>query len=184
VTIPGAGSTVVTTVQAGGVATTIITVTYTTVCPTDRNQLTVTETCITMPYIPCARCPNRGVPAVPMATITEQCNHCGRHGEDVVTLTCPQAVVSPSPAAPTGPSPYAPGSGSGSGSGGQNQNPGGGAQSQPGAQGVTPPAPTAVPTAPVISNPPIVVTAGGAKNTALWSILAAVTGVWALLAML
>ncbi|KAB5577974.1 hypothetical protein GE09DRAFT_536426 [Coniochaeta sp. 2T2.1] len=103
--LPDGTSTTTSTISSGvlppvtGIATTIITVTYTTVCPTNPASLVLTETCVTLPYYPCQRCANHGIPTVEMITTAVNCMACGHNGEDRVTLTVPKAGASASPAA-------------------------------------------------------------------------------------
>lgn len=74
--------------------TTAVTVTFTTICPTDAGQLVTLEyyTTLTTTQQPCRLC-TATTPAVPMTTCTETCDACGPRGESTVTLTVPAAVA-------------------------------------------------------------------------------------------
>ncbi|KAI0555480.1 glycoside hydrolase family 16 protein [Xylaria curta] len=73
--------------------TSAVTVTYTTICPTDAGKLMTLEYYTTLTtQQPCRLC-TAATPAVPMTTCTETCNACGPHGESTVTLTVPAAVA-------------------------------------------------------------------------------------------
>ncbi|TRX93114.1 hypothetical protein FHL15_005982 [Xylaria flabelliformis] len=73
--------------------TSAVTVTYTTICPTDAGKLMTLEYYTTLTtQQPCRLCSAK-TPAVPMTTCTETCNACGPHGESTVTLTVPAAVA-------------------------------------------------------------------------------------------
>ncbi|KAI8632159.1 glycoside hydrolase family 16 protein [Xylariaceae sp. FL1651] len=74
--------------------TSAVTVTFTTICPTDAARLITLEYRTTLTAAPAPA--NRLVltaPAVPMTTCTETCSACGPHGESTVTLTVPEAVA-------------------------------------------------------------------------------------------
>ncbi|KAI0404332.1 glycoside hydrolase family 16 protein [Xylaria palmicola] len=78
--------------SAGGpsaVVASAVTVTYTTICPTDAGRL------VTLEYRTTVRAggPCAATPAVPMTTYGAACDACGRHGESTVTLTVPAAVA-------------------------------------------------------------------------------------------
>ncbi|XDG07103.1 hypothetical protein ABKA04_006718 [Annulohypoxylon sp. FPYF3050] len=93
--------------------TTALTVTYTTVCPTNPATLVEVEYSTTVTYEDCgctaskphtghppvnslnvtATIPTTPITAVPMTTHIESCRACGPHGESIVTLTVPEAVV-------------------------------------------------------------------------------------------
>ncbi|KAI1461555.1 glycoside hydrolase family 16 protein [Annulohypoxylon moriforme] len=93
--------------------TTALTVTYTTVCPTNPATLVEVEYSTTVTYEDCsctaskhktgypsmnsinvtAMIPTTPITAVPMTTHIESCRACGPHGESTVTLTVPEAVV-------------------------------------------------------------------------------------------
>ncbi|KAI1093551.1 glycoside hydrolase family 16 protein [Rostrohypoxylon terebratum] len=95
------------------VVTTALTVTYTTVCPTNPATLVEVEYATTATYEDCgctatkaetgrppvhfmnvtATIPTTPITAVPMTTHVEPCRACGPHGENTVTLTIPEAVV-------------------------------------------------------------------------------------------
>ncbi|KAI1177447.1 glycoside hydrolase family 16 protein [Nemania sp. FL0916] len=71
--------------------TNAVTVTYTTICPTDAARLVTLEYCTTLtatkPHGACM-----AEPTVAMTTCTKTCAACGAHGESTVTLTVPYAV--------------------------------------------------------------------------------------------
>ncbi|KAI1130546.1 glycoside hydrolase family 16 protein [Nemania abortiva] len=86
---------------AAAAVTSVVTVTFTTVCPTDAARLVTLEYCTTvtrtMPGHSCA-CTGTGAtaapyPVVPMTTYAANCHACGPHGESTVTLTVPAAVA-------------------------------------------------------------------------------------------
>lgn len=171
------------------ITTTIITVTYTTVCPTNPASLVLTETCVTLPYYPCQKCANSGIPSVEMTITTVDCVACGHNGEDHVTLTVPKVVVSALPAAAAGggaqelPSATAPEQGEDVGGAGGAQPTKKQGEAQSGSAlplgAVTPATETeqAVPTGQV--NGPggsPVVTAAGSRSSACWVMLAAIVG--------
>ncbi|KAI0457780.1 glycoside hydrolase family 16 protein [Xylaria acuta] len=73
--------------------TSAVTVTFTTICPTDAGRLATLEYITTLTTRqPCRLC-TAAAPAVPMTTCTETCDACGPHGESTVTLTVPEAVA-------------------------------------------------------------------------------------------
>jgi hypothetical protein len=73
--------------------TNAVTVTYTTICPTDAARLMTLEYCTTITTTqPCSNSVTT-TPAVPMTTYAETCDACGPNGESIVTLAIPQAVV-------------------------------------------------------------------------------------------
>ncbi|KAI1756956.1 glycoside hydrolase family 16 protein [Xylaria castorea] len=73
--------------------TSAVTVTYTTICPTDAGKLVTLEYYTTLTtQQPCRLC-TATAPAVPMITCTETCDACGPHGESTVTLTVPATVA-------------------------------------------------------------------------------------------
>ncbi|KAI0447807.1 glycoside hydrolase family 16 protein [Xylaria telfairii] len=73
--------------------TSAVTVTFTTICPTDAARLITLEYSTTLTtQQPCRIC-TATAPAVPMTTCTETCDGCGPHGESTVMLTVPAAVA-------------------------------------------------------------------------------------------
>ncbi|KAI1381921.1 glycoside hydrolase family 16 protein [Hypoxylon crocopeplum] len=98
--------------------TAALTVTYTTVCPTNPASLVEVEYCTTVTYGNCAHTQHKehkmpyhtypghanlpttttknptlhAVTDVPMTTCVEMCHACGPHGENTITLTVPKAV--------------------------------------------------------------------------------------------
>ncbi|KAI0470160.1 glycoside hydrolase family 16 protein [Xylaria cf. heliscus] len=70
-------------------STSAVTVTFTTICPTDAAHLITLEYHTTLTGQPCSL----RAATVPMTTCTETCAACGPRGESTVTLTVPEAVV-------------------------------------------------------------------------------------------
>ncbi|KAI1207953.1 glycoside hydrolase family 16 protein [Annulohypoxylon truncatum] len=93
--------------------TTALTVTYTTVCPTNPASLIEVEYSTIVTYEDCgctaskhktghpsinpmnvtATIPTTPITTVPMTTHVESCRACGPHGESIITLTVPEAMV-------------------------------------------------------------------------------------------
>jgi hypothetical protein len=70
-----------------------VTITYTTICPTDAARLITLEYCTTVTTTQPCNGSTTVAPAVPMKTYVETCDACGPHREDTVTLTVPRAVA-------------------------------------------------------------------------------------------
>ncbi|SPJ86964.1 uncharacterized protein FTOL_11989 [Fusarium torulosum] len=73
--------------------TTVTTVTYTIVNPTNPSSFTVTEYRTTLSYEPCSRCVHQPISTVDMTTYRVPCSACGHGGENLVTITAPCAAV-------------------------------------------------------------------------------------------
>lgn len=87
--------------SATEIATTVITVLYTTVCATNPAYLTTTEACVTLTYHSC-HCEHQELPSVEMTTVEATCSACGQHGENEVILTVLVAAMAPSPSTGAG----------------------------------------------------------------------------------
>ncbi|KAF4464362.1 hypothetical protein FALBO_8795 [Fusarium albosuccineum] len=74
-------------------ATTVVTMVYTIVDPSNPSYLTVTEYCATMEYTPCQVCAEQSVPTVEMTTIERSCDACGYHDENTIVLTVPAGAI-------------------------------------------------------------------------------------------
>ncbi|TGJ84506.1 hypothetical protein E0Z10_g4277 [Xylaria hypoxylon] len=84
---PGMGG----TSEEAATVTSTVTVTYTTICPTDAAKLITLEYCATLTAQACEGC--TATPAIPMTTYAQTCNACGPRGENSVTLTVPEAMA-------------------------------------------------------------------------------------------
>ncbi|KAF5600619.1 MUC1-extracellular alpha-1 4-glucan glucosidase [Fusarium pseudoanthophilum] len=73
------------------VATTVTTVTYVTINPSQPGALITTCIPLTLQYTPCG-CDHQEYPPVDMTTIISPCHACGSQGQDVVTMVVPVAA--------------------------------------------------------------------------------------------
>ncbi|KAF2962838.1 hypothetical protein GQX73_g10731 [Xylaria multiplex] len=78
--------------------TSVVTVTFTTVCATDAAKLITLEYCATLTHPACGNC--TATPAVPMTTFAQSCDACGPGGENSITLAVPKAVAAGTGAGP------------------------------------------------------------------------------------
>ncbi|KAI0541104.1 glycoside hydrolase family 16 protein [Xylaria digitata] len=97
---PGMGGTpqVATATASAVMMTSVVTVTFTTVCATDAAKLITLEYCATLTGPACGNC--TATPAVPITTFTQSCDACGPGGENSVTLAVPQAIAAGTGAGP------------------------------------------------------------------------------------